>query len=74
LDFFWKYPKETQTHDFSGMDINDVPKGVYVLINHYRVDFLNSAYGYVLPRFYNRVPNQWVLKWANYDAELYWAP
>jgi 4-amino-4-deoxy-L-arabinose transferase-like glycosyltransferase len=74
LNFFWKYPKEARTRDFEGMGINDVPRGVYVLINRNRIEFLNSLYGNGLPKFYENIPNDWLLKWGGNRAELYWVP
>lgn len=74
LEFFWKYPKKTRTWDFEDMEINDVPSRVYVLINRKRADFLNSTYGYTLPKFYEDIPNDWLLKWSGNRAELYWVP
>lgn len=74
LEFFWKYPKKTRVWDFEGMETNDVPTGVYVLINRNRLDSLNSAYGYVLPKFYENIPNHWLLRWNENRTELYWVP
>jgi len=74
LKFFWKYPKETQTWDFEGMKINNVPTGVYVLINQKRARFINSVYGYALPEFFEDIPKHWSLKWGGDRAELYWVP
>ncbi len=74
LNFFWKYPKEARTKDFAGMGIDDIPTEVYVLINRERVQFLNSNYGYVPPKFYDDVPRHWLLKWRGNHAELYWIP
>ena len=74
LKFFWKYPEKTQAVDFKAMAVNEVPLGVYVLINRPRADFLSATYGYILPKFYKDIPTFWVLKWHAKQAELYWVP
>jgi len=74
LKFFWKYPKETRTFDFTGMAVNEIPEEAYVLINRDRADFINEADGYVLPEFYCDLPDYWELKWRKNRAELYWVP
>jgi 4-amino-4-deoxy-L-arabinose transferase-like glycosyltransferase len=71
LSFFWGFPTETQTYDFSGMNSNDIPKESYILINRKRADGIHKAYGYVLPTFYENVPTEWENKWGTSQAKLY---
>ncbi len=74
LDFYWKYPPQSKTMDFAGMDAADIPKGAYVFINRIKADFLNKTYGYVLPKFYDNLPARWQLKLLQGKGELYWVP
>jgi len=72
LSFFWKYPQKVLTSDFEGMKTNEVPEGVYVLINRNRLNFLRGAYNYVFPEFVEDKPEHWQLRWSADGAELYW--
>lgn len=74
LKFFWKYPNVIRTVDFERMRNVQVPRNVYILINHDRGDFLNRGYGYVLPEFYEHPPKEWLVKWKGHRAELFWVP
>ncbi|MFC2164541.1 ArnT family glycosyltransferase [Acidobacteriota bacterium] len=72
LNFFWKYPQTVLTKDFEGMKTEDVPGGVFVLINRNRLNFLKTAYNYVFPEFIENRPEHWLLKWSTDGAELHW--
>lgn len=74
LNFFWKYPKNIQARDFQGMEVKDIPKGSYVLINREREDFINLSYNYILPKFYKEIPSSWLLQWSKDRGELYRVP
>lgn len=74
LSFFWKYPKNNRVRDFKSMRTNDIPTGVYVLINRNRVMFLDRHYGYEFPKFFNEIPDDWLLRWVGNSGELYWIP
>jgi 4-amino-4-deoxy-L-arabinose transferase-like glycosyltransferase len=72
LNFFWGYPQKVLTEDFEGMKSDEVPEGVFVLINRNRLNFLNRAYNYGVPEFVEDRPARWVLKWSGNGAALYW--
>jgi hypothetical protein len=72
LNFFWEYPQEVLTEDFEGMKSDEVPEGVFVLINRNRLNFLKGAYNYSVPEFVEDRPAHWLLKWSGNGAALYW--
>ena len=71
LRFLWEYPG---IHDFESMGTTEIPEGSYVLIKRWLTDVLDEVYGYILPDFYNDIPDHWRLKWSGHQAELYWIP
>ncbi len=71
LEFFWKYPKSPNVHDYAGLDKSNITDSSYVLINRERADYIHTTYDYSLPKFYNDIPVNWLLKWHNATAELY---
>ncbi len=73
LRFFWSYPTQTATHDFSGMQAGDIPPGAYVLLNPKRVEIV-LHYGYRPPPFFESPPVTWLQRWESAPARLYLVP
>ena len=71
MQFFWGYPDEANTHEIEEKRASDIPVGSYVLINRFRLDRLSSYYDYLLPQFYDNVPENWEKVFENRDGELY---
>ena len=74
LSFFWSYPDDNRTVDFSGMEWAEIPEGSYVLLNPRSVEIISHYYGYKPPSFYYRPPPTWVLEWQGSSAALFRVP
>ncbi len=74
LKFFWAYPEGTRLVEFRGMQANEIPRAVYVLVNPNRAAILEQQ-GWRPPDFlHGDVPGSWVQKWEHPPARLYWVP
>jgi len=74
LQFYGKFPENTDTRDFAGLSAENILPGSYVLINENKVEFLHKAYGYVAPLFYKQLPTDWQKEWFNGPVTLYKKP
>jgi 4-amino-4-deoxy-L-arabinose transferase-like glycosyltransferase len=74
LKFFWAYREGTRLVEFRGMQANQIPRAVYVLVNPNRAAILEEQ-GWRAPEFvHGDVPRSWVQKWEYPPARLYWVP
>jgi 4-amino-4-deoxy-L-arabinose transferase-like glycosyltransferase len=73
LRFFWSYPAQTATRDFTGVPASAIPPGAHVLLNPKRVAIMLN-YGQHPPAFFETPPAAWVKRWEGASARLYQMP
>ena len=79
LEFYWGYPRKMNMINFEGMQPEDIKPGSFVLVNKYRLDWLNvnvsmwltKEYGYHKPAFSGAAPDSWTRLWSNNGGTLY---
>jgi len=79
LQFYWGYPAQMNVVDFEQMDRDDVEPGSFVLVDRYRLDWLDvnvsmwltEDYGYHEPEFSGGDPAGWDVRWRSPYATLY---
>jgi hypothetical protein len=79
FEFFWKFPETTGLTNFEGMRHEQVTSNSYVLVDKYRLDWLNvnvgmwltKDYGYHAPAFATGAPDGWKRRWRDDNATLY---
>ena len=74
LDFFWQFPEAESTRSFEGMELAELPAGVYVLINRNELDRIGGNTTFVPPEFLDNVPPAWQKLREKDNAALYWVP
>lgn len=73
FSFFWGYPDKTRLMSFMGTKTAEIPSGAYVLMNEQRLDTL-KRWGFVMPEFFHKIPDNWIATWSDKTATLYWVP